>query len=609
MSNPAYQPGGSRIRTPTTWPAWLSRLVGLELPREDERAAGGRLLRDCLGRERRWAGLFVLSIAARTGAVLVLPVALGGAIDAAAAGDGMSAALLEVGVVLAVLAVSDATAELANSYYAAGVVAWVRDRFVRHTLRLWTPGPQAFAAGDLLTRLSVDTAGPAAFLSLAVGTLVTLVSLVGAVIMLGTIEWTLAASVVVGVPLALLAIRLFVAEAGEPLLRYQQLQAGIVTRLVDALHGARTIRACGTIDREVTRVLRPLPELNATGRTVWAAQGRVSWQLLLLVPLLQVLVLCVGGFGVAAGRITPGELVAAAAYVVVAVDSLEVVDILAAALRSHVGATRVATVLASPPAISRAALDSDLPLGPGHVELRGVTVRMGDRVVLDQLDLDVPAGACIATVGRSGTGKSVLVSLVGRLLDPQHGEVLVDGVVVSELQPAQLRRAVTYAFERPALLGDTIHDTIAYARPDASRAEVERAAGAAQADRFIRLLPEGYDTDLAGVQLSGGEVQRLGLARAMLSDARIVVLDDATSSLDTATEVEVARALQENLSGRTSLVVAHRTGTAARADLVAWLDGGRIRALAPHAVLWSDPDYRETFTADSTADPEQVTVR
>ncbi|MDQ3150315.1 MAG: ABC transporter ATP-binding protein/permease [Actinomycetota bacterium] len=585
--------------------AGLSRLVGLELPREDERAAGGQLLRDCLRRERRWAGLFVLGTVARTLAALLLPVTVAGAIDAAATGADISTPLLRVGVVVAVLAVSDATAELANSYYAAGVIVGVRDRFVRHTLRLWVPGRQRFAAGELLSRLSVDTASPAGFMSLVVATLVMLLSLVGAVTMLGFIEWTLAVVVLLGVPVALLAIRLFVAEAGEPFLRYQQLQADVVTRLIDALQGARTIRASGTTGREITRILRPLPTLNAAGRQVWATQGRISWQLLLLVPLLQVVVLCVGGFGVAAGRITPGELVAAAAYVVLAVDSLEVVDMLVSALQSHVGATRVATVLASPPAVAPVAAGYDLPPGPGRLELRGVTVRMGDRVVLDHLDLAVPAGASVAVVGRSGTGKSVLASLVGRLLDPQDGDVRIDGVAVSGVQLAQLRRAVTYAFERPALLGDTIHDTIAYARPDASRAEVEEAARAAQADYFIRLLPEGYDTDLAGVRLSGGEVQRLGLARAMLTDARVVVLDDATSSLDTATEVKVAQALEENLAGRTSLVVAHRTGTAARADLVAWLDGGRIRALAPHAALWSDPDYRRTFAAD----PELVSGR
>lgn len=157
---------------------------------------------------------------------------------------------------------------------------------------------------------------------------------------------------------------------------------------------------------------------------------------------------------------------------------------------------------------------------------------------------------------------------------------------------------MTYAFERPSLLGATVHDMIGYARPEASRAEITVAAAAAEADRFIRLLPEGYDTPMARAPMSGGELQRLGLARAILVGARVIVLDDATSSLDTATEVKVTQALTKVLAGRTSLVVAHRRATAARADLVAWLDGGRIRALAPHQQLWAQPDYRGVFAAD-----------
>ncbi len=141
-----------------------------------------------------------------------------------------------------------------------------------------------------------------------------------------------------------------------------------------------------------------------------------------------------------------------------------------------------------------------------------------------------------------------------------------------------------------------MHDTIAYARPDATRAEVRRAARAADADAFIRALPDGYDTPLDRAPLSGGELQRSAW-RAALGDARIIVLDDATSSLDTATELRVTRALQRILAGRTSLVVARRPATAARADLVAWLDGGRVRALAAHADLWPDPAYRAVFAA------------
>jgi ATP-binding cassette subfamily B protein len=175
--------------------------------------------------------------------------------------------------------------------------------------------------------------------------------------------------------------------------------------------------------------------------------------------------------------------------------------------------------------------------------------------------------------------------------------VRLDGADVAAADLADVRRAVAYAFERPAPLGGDLHELIAYGRPGATRAEVEAAARTAQADGFVRRLPEGYETAPESAPLSGGERQRLGLAQAIVQDARLVVLDDATSALDTATEVRVAEALEAALQGRTSLVVAHRAATAARADLVAWLEGGRVRALAPHATLWRDAEYRGVFGA------------
>ncbi|WP_425458334.1 ATP-binding cassette domain-containing protein [Actinomadura chibensis] len=285
-----------------------------------------------------------------------------------------------------------------------------------------------------------------------------------------------------------------------------------------------------------------------------------------------------------------------------AVASASLFDTFVQLLNCQVGAGRIEEVLAAVPAVRPPARPRPLPDGPGRLRLRGVTVRAGGRAVLDGLDLDVPPGAAVAVVGASGAGKSLLVSTIGRLLDPDDGSVELDGVPVTALALPRLRHAVAYAFERPAPLGATVHDTIAYARPDATRAEVRRAARAAAADDFVRALPEGYDTPLAGAPFSGGELQRLGLARAALADARIVVLDDATSSLDTATELKVTEALRRVLAGRTSLVVARRPATAARADLVAWLDAGRIRALAPHAELWPDPRYRAVFDARPAAD-------
>jgi ATP-binding cassette, subfamily B, bacterial RamA/AmfB len=177
--------------------------------------------------------------------------------------------------------------------------------------------------------------------------------------------------------------------------------------------------------------------------------------------------------------------------------------------------------------------------------------------------------------------------------------VLLDGTDLREFTKAYLRESVVYAFERPELVGATPYDVIGFGcrRPD--DAQVRVAAGQAQAAAFLARLPQQLSTSLDGTPLSGGEVQRLGLARAFAhaGAARLLVLDDATSSLDTVTEMLVARAITSELSALTRLIVAHRATTAARADLVAWLDGGRIRALAPHGDLWADREYRAIFGA------------
>jgi ATP-binding cassette subfamily B protein len=207
--------------------------------------------------------------------------------------------------------------------------------------------------------------------------------------------------------------------------------------------------------------------------------------------------------------------------------------------------------------------------------------------VLDGLDLVVPGGAAVAVVGRSGTGKSLLAALAGRLTDPDEGRILLDGVPLATLDHAALRHAVGYAFARPALFGATVAEAIG--------GDAEAAARSARADSFIGRLPLGYRTPPSEAPLSGGELQRLGLARALAHPGRLLVLDDATSSLDTVTEMQVADVLTGD--PRTRLIIAHRVGTAARADLVAWLDGGRIRACAPHHELWRDPRYREVFGA------------
>jgi len=541
--------------------------------------------------------LVVVTLAG-VGTTVLMPSALAVAIDAASAGRDLTRALGQLAVLLAVALALDALDDLIGDYYGSHLTAGLRHRLLGRALALGVPGQRRFPAGDLLSRLTVNAGAPAAFLPILLAAAARLLVTVGAVVGLALIDLRLAGTFLLGVPVAVAILRLLIAKAGRPFVRYQELLAAIITRLLDALKGVRTIRASGTADREIGRILDPLPELNEVGRQVWEVQRQASWQVGLLGPLLQVLVLTVGGFALTEGDITTGQFVAAASYVMLALGSIGLVDTFVSLLACQVGAGRVGEVLESAPATPPPAQPVPMPPGPGRIELRDVTVRRDERTVLDSLDLSVAPGTSVAVVGRSGTGKSVLVSLIGRLIDPDEGTVLLDGIPVCRVGLPALRQVVTYAFERPALLGSCVHDLIAYGRPTATRAEVAAAAGAAQADRFIRLLPEGYDTPLARAPMSGGELQRLGLARAILTKARVIVLDDATSSLDTATEVKVVAALERILAGRTSVVVAYRASTAARADLVAWLDAGRIRALAPHAELWADAGYRAVFGVD-----------
>lgn len=556
-------------------------------------ATANRLLVQAARQAPGWSAVLVLATVAGAISALLIPAALAGAVDAVLGPGESGMALVRLAAVLAGGALAELLGALAGASYSASATAWLRHRLLRHVLGLGVGGQRRFATGDVLTRLTGDTPASGDVLPVLIGAVASVVTAGGAVVALWMIDWRVALAFLLGLPPTVVLIRVFIVRASDLFVAYRRFQAAIGARLVDALAGIRTIRASGTAAQEIERVLTPVSELGATGRALWRVQGQMAWQAALLVSVLEVLVIAVAGFGVAAGRVTPGELLAAVGYVRIALGVFIEIDSLVQVVQARAGAARVAEVLAEP--TPRTEPVRRLPEGPGALALQGVTVRVGERVVLDRLDLEVPAGASVAIVGRSGAGKTTLASLVGRLIDPNEGQVLLEGVPVTALDPEDLRRVVAYAFERPVLLGSRVHDAIAYGRPSSSRGEVERAARAAQADGFIERLPARYDTLLGQAPLSGGETQRLGLARAIAQGGRILILDDATSSLDTVTELQVQTALAALLGSRTCLLVAHRAATAARADLVAWLDSGRIRAFQPHAALWDDPEYRAVF--------------
>ncbi|MGY1439331.1 ABC transporter ATP-binding protein [Streptomyces reniochalinae] len=587
------------------------------------------------GRRHRWrtATLFVCATAA-AGASLALPAALGHTLDllltgagtgagtgqgtgstgtestgvdgATASGMGMSGTgvggwLAVCAALTCALIVLDAAETVLTGTLNSRTTARLRSRIAGHLLAVSPLRASRFSSGDLVTRCTGNAAhagtGPAG----AASALAALVTPVGGLVALALLDLRLAAVFAAGTPLLVLLLRAFSRTSTACVTRYQEAQARIAGRLVEALAGARTIAAAGIERQERARVLEPLADLSEHGHRTWRVQGRATAQAAVLVPLLQIAVVAVGGLLVGEGELSVGGLVAATRYAALAAGVGTLVGQLNALVRSRTAALRLAQVLAVPPLREghRALPEATARSGGGRLELRGVHASYGDEPVLRDVDLVVPAGATVAVVGRSGSGKSLLAAVAGRLAEPEAGRVLLDGVDLADLTSAQLRRAVGFAFERPVLFGATVGEAIAAGVPAGHGppgARVAHAAAMACADDFVRTLPHGYDTPREQAPLSGGEVQRVGLARAFAQDTRVLILDDATSSLDTVTELRVTRALTSAGEGaHTRLVVAHRASTAARADLTAWLEGGRIRAVAPHQHLWKTPAYRALF--------------
>ncbi|TYB42705.1 ATP-binding cassette domain-containing protein [Actinomadura chibensis] len=544
-----------------------------------------RLLLRATARARGWTSLVGAAALADAGATVLLPYAVARAIDAAPPGGAPAAAAVWPCVALVVLsATAEVLTELATGCAAARATAWLRHALVRHLLAVGPAlrVPPGDVAGRVVGGAAEAGVAPAAAPQAAAG----LLPAAGALAALCLLDWRIAAAIAVAFPAVALLLRAFVRDIGQTAHRYLTVQGTIAGRLAEALAGSRTIAAAGTADRECGRVLAPLPGLRAEGETMWRVQGGVAARGLLALLLLQIAAVAVAGVELAAGRITTGELVAAVQYAGLAAGFGPVLTELLRLGRARAGAARAEEVLALPvPAHGADAL----PPGPGELEFRDVA----SGTALAGLTLTVPGGAAVAVAGRSGA--SELAALAGRLADPDRGEVLLDGVPLPRLTREALRREVGYAFARPALFGGTVLDALAFGPTRPPEGWLREAARAARADDFVRRLPRGYATPLADAPMSGGELQRLGLARAFAHVGRVLVLDDATSSLDTVTELQITDALLERFADRTRLIVTNRASTAARADLVAWLEGGRLRALAPHRALWTDPDYRALF--------------
>jgi ATP-binding cassette subfamily B protein len=536
-----------------------------------------------------WLPLLGIADLCGTLVTLALPVVLGHVIDALVAGEQSRSWFALAGALISVAVLADLASAFAQPVCVARTTAWLRNRLVRHVFAIGPEGARRFATGDLVSRVSGNAVDAAQAGPGLVNTVTSVLPPVGSLVLLAYLDGWLAVAFLGGLALVACVLVAFARRTTAAMTTYQQLQGRIAGALAESLAGARTIAAAGTVEREERRVLEPLAGLRAEGMKMWLVLARSSAQAAVVGPLVLVAVLAAAGLELLAGRISPGELFAAGQYAVIGAGLGGLTGVFGQLARARAAARRAEEVLGVPPVPYG---PHDLPPGSGQLVFLHVTARAEDGTTLvDGIDLALPAGAAIAVVGRSGAGKSVLAALAARLREPDEGQIILDGVPLDLLTHAELRAAVGCAFERPVLVGATVADAIGLGLP-ADR--VRAAARATRAHDFVSRLPEGYDTPLADAPMSGGEAQRIGLARAW-NAGRLLVLDDATSSLDMVTELQIGQALTSDRDRRTRLVVTHRGATAARADLVVWLDEGRVLGVGTHQQLWTAPAYREVF--------------
>ncbi|MBA5222918.1 ABC transporter ATP-binding protein [Streptomyces griseoaurantiacus] len=392
----------------------------------------------------------------------------------------------------------------------------------------------------------------------------------------------------------------------HPATWYAQAQAAAVAGVVDgAVSGVRVVKGFGQEDQE-TGKLREVGRRLFAGRLRTIRMNSRYAPALQAVPALgQVAMLALGGWLAVRGHITLGTFVAFSAYLAQLVGPVRMLAVvLTVGQQARAGAERVLELIDTEPSIEEGT--RELPAdAPATVEFDDVSFGYEDgRPVLQGLSFEIRSGETLAVVGSSGSGKSTVSLLLPRFYDVTHGAVLVGGHDVRELTFDSLRAAIGLVPEDSFLFSDTVRANLAYGRPEATREQIEAAARAAQADRFIAELPQGYDTKVGehGLTLSGGQRQRLALARAILTDPRLLVLDDATSAVDARVEHEIHEALREVMRGRTTLLIAHRRSTLNLADRIAVLDGGRLADLGTHEELQArSPLYRRLLT-----DPDEL---
>jgi len=477
----------------------------------------------------------------------------------------------------------------------------IRNGLYSHLVRLSFGFFDRHQTGQLMSRATVDLQGVRFFLGYGLifffQNVLTVVSVTG---VLFFFQWKLALIAVAITPvLVVLAYRY--SHVSHPTLRdVQQRLADVATVAEENIVGVHVVKAFAQEPAEEEK-FRVRSEAVFT-RTLEANRQRAFYvPLISFIPLLaQAAVLLAGARMVTHHTLSPGAFVAFNLYLAMLVTPLRSLGMwIGQAQRATAAGERIFEVMDEPEDVADRPGAVDLPPGPGAIRFEHVGFEyLEDRAVLQNVDLEVAAGRVVALIGHTGSGKTTLTSLVPRFYDVTAGRVTLDGVDVRDVKLTSLRREIGVISQDPFLFSATVRENITFGAPLLSDADVERVARLAQAHEFIERLPDGYETVLGerGITLSGGQRQRLAIARALAVDPRVLILDDATASVDASTEARIRVGLREAMRNRTTLIIAHRLSTIALADEIVVLDSGRIAARGTHdELLLTSAVYREIY--------------
>jgi ATP-binding cassette subfamily B protein len=544
----------------------------------------------------------LLAFAAQAGTLSF--VWLTGSVVKAIERNDRHAIVLLIGVVLAVgiaKAVATVGRRLISGDQALGVEMDLRSALYAKLVRLSFGFFDRHQTGQLMSRATVDLQSVRFFLGYGLIFFFQHVfTVLGVSVLVFVISWKLALIALAVAPV-MVAIAYRYSNVSHPVLRdVQQKMADVATVAEENVVGVHVVKSFAQEQAEQDKFERRSEALFE--QSVRANRQRAFYvPVLSFLPLLgQAAVLLAGGRMVAHGSLSLPDFVRFNLYLSMLIFPLRMLGMwIGEGQRATASGERIFQVIDEPEQIQDSPGARPLPDGPGLVRFDHVTFGYDPaRPVLEDIDLELEPGRRVALIGHTGSGKTTLVSLIPRFYDVQSGRVTVDGADVRDVTLASLRRQIGVIAQDPFLFSATVRENLAFGRPEATEEELVHAARLAQAHEFVEQLPDGYDTVIGerGITLSGGQRQRLAIARALVLDPRILILDDATASVDAATEAKIRTGLREAMRGRTTVIIAHRLSTIALADEIVVLEDGRIAARGGHDELVETNEvYREIW--------------